>query len=273
MNTQEMFAKLVKHCKTQQDKIITILMARGFLIEQKEGEYYLSDNAAIEDLNYLQELLDTYKLGFVKNEEIRRYSNSQNVIVPYSAEIIIYTDASIDKVVEAFNSSKRISYEICNKQRSWHEFFYRCYGEKIPVQFLEPYVAYYVKAISACGVATNFSCDGNHENGGSIIVRSDYPYNIWHQWLGKISKSEIEALNIEKGIYFTKNNQYDLYFKLIQLANFYYRNRGILRSIKKNALSSINEKQTRNMTNDEIENLVNFKLSKEILKGRAYEWL
>lgn len=273
MDSIELFEKLVKNCKTQQDKIIAILIARGFLIEQTEGKYYLSDNAAVEDLKYLQELLDSYRLGFVKNAKVRRYSDSQNVIEPYSAEIIINTDASIDKAVEAFNSTKQIGFEICRQNRPWHDFFFRNYGLKVPVQYLEPYVSYYVKAVSACGVATNFSCDGNHKNGGSIIVISDYPYNIWHQFLRKISKTEIGTLNIENGIRFNRDNQYDRYFELIQLADYYYKNRKILRMIKENALSSIKRSQRRKMTDDEIENLVNLNLSTEILKGKEYERL
>ena len=99
--------------KSTQETIIDILKARGFLIDYVDGHFYISDNAMVDDVQYLKKSLREYSLGFiVDNEEyiiksrrnwdkyaLTRSYNYKSV-KPSSIEIVIYENVSVDHAVE-----------------------------------------------------------------------------------------------------------------------------------------------------------------------------
>lgn len=256
MNEAEYFACIVKDCIDGREKIMRILMARGFLIDYKNGYYFLSDNAAVEDYKYLKKLLEKYNLGTVVGIEFRdyvkKYGVVQKVIIPYTAKIIIYDEACLSDVMKAFNENKRIRYAICSQTRRWSEFCFRSYGEKIPVKYLEPYIAYFVKALSACGVYTNYSCDGNHPHGDRLIVESDYPFNLWQDYLLDNLIPQEYGMHFSQTVLF-ENDKYETYYRVYLTADYLYSNRVKLRSVKEKAIQNITKKYRHTHTVQEIE--------------------
>ena len=99
---------------------------------------------------------------------------------PNRVKILINKNASIESAIDFFNCTGRIGFEVSAGRGNWVKFLTETLGEKTSAEYLEAYIAFYVKAISACGVNTYYSCDGNHENGGKICVGSEYPSEIWH---------------------------------------------------------------------------------------------
>ncbi len=253
MNKQEFFEKICSSFDSQEEKIVALLIARGFFIDYDQNGYYLSDNAAVEDIEYLSYGMRKYSLGSVFDCDYIVHSNGHKVIRNKTARISIDKQASIKNAISFFEDSGQISYEVCFQDRKWSEFIFRDYGIKIPVKNLEPYVSLYVKAVSACGVLTNYSCDGNHKSDGKIIVGADYPYNIWHEQICK--KCFSYSGMIYKGIAFTKETQYKVYYDIFLIASWLYQNRYLLRDIKRMACKEIGITEIRHCKTDELEEL------------------
>lgn len=237
--------------------IIRILMARGFLIDEYEGNYYLSDNSTMDDLEYLKRGMAKYCLGNViddgryvtrsrrnwdKNDISRNYTYKN--IQPKRIEIIISDSATIDAAIDFFHSVGRNGSEAGPNIRTWREYSIEVFGNKVSVEQLEAYVAFYVKAVSACGVYTCFSCDGNHEDGGRIYVDSDYPSSIWHEniWNYIIKPRFGDIPYIGYGIYFDEDNQAEVYEIVYEIAAFLYTNRYKIRELKKFTLENFTKK-------------------------------
>lgn len=226
MNRYDFFDKFCTENK--QASIINILIARGFLIDFINGGYYLSDNSDPKDLDYLKYGLNHYHLGSLSRDTGG---------MPYEiAKVVIDSSTDIDNAIIFFEESGRIEMESLFQSVSWSYFLQRRHGHKVPVKFLEPYVSYYVKAISACGVFTDFSCDGNHPGDYDIKVGADYPSSIWHRFMYEhILPSEIQLKNyiVNHRIPFTKETQFDRYYLLYQAADYFYRNRWNIRTLDK----------------------------------------
>ena len=251
-----------------QEAIVSILKARGFLIDRVNGHYYFSDNATVKDAEYLSKSFSRYGLGvIIDNKEYmvssRRIwyeilstgSYEYKAIRPNSIEIVISDNASIDSAIEFFNSTGRF-YEECTTWRlTWHQYTIEILGPKANVSHLEPYVAYYVKAVSSCGVFTSISCDGNHPDGGEIYVKSDFPSNIWHWYLWKyIVQTKFGPLPyIGKGIQFNPKNQQEVYSQVYKVADFLYTNRKTIRALKQKTLEHIDKRFLRTHSDDEVE--------------------
>lgn len=240
------------------ERIIAILKARGFLIDFVGGHYYISDNASVEDVHYLEMAFEKYALGEIIHlegykkrsrrcweEDVLFLCYTYDSIEPFTIEIVINPNASEDDVINFFHSMGRNGSEAGRMKRQWAEFVCEMFGLKPGVSYLESYVAYYVKAIFACGVFTCYSCDGNHENGGKIYVYSDYPSNIWHEYLWKyiVCRYFGNIPYIENGISFSdENEQRQVYQLVYNIADFLYVNRKMIRNIKKETLMNISKK-------------------------------
>lgn len=250
---------------SEKENIITVFKARGFLMDEQDGKYYLSNNGTIRDVEYLDSALKEFHLGHVTNvgnyvervwrDPYERCDIHSKIIRPCSIEIVIDDHATVESAIAFFQSTKRFGYECCYLKRSWSYYSFFMFGPKADVRELEPYVAYYVKAISSCGVYTWASCDGNHPHGGKIYVYSEYPSYMWHEaiWNYILQPRFGELPFIERGIRFNASNQGQIYRTVYAMADFLYTNRFAIRKLKSKTLENIDEKYRKNHSSKEIE--------------------
>lgn len=255
MRKKDYFTTLIKDCTSTKNSVIRILEARGFLFDKNDKEIYLSDNVANEDVEYLNHLLVTFELGKVTGAKFKecygRYGKNIKVLIPYTAKVELFDTATVDNAINAFCEMDRVSFPICSQRRKLSEFIYRNYGDKVPVKCLEPYIAFMVKSLSACGVITNYSCDGNHKDGDKMIISCDYPYNIWANILIENIPDNGKIKNLFQGITFY-GNQFDLYYELFIGACYLYNHRIVLREIKREAIAFATKRYRREYDEAEI---------------------
>lgn len=223
VNVNYFFSRVIDNSSNNKEAIYKILKERGFLLENVEGHFFLSDNAHKDDIEYLE-------YGFLGRIETIKKPD-------YMAWIHINVNALVRDAIQFFCEKERIAYVVCMQKYDWKYFFRRTYGKKIPVRNLEPFVAYYVKALSSCGVLTNFSCDGNHTDNGIVRIGADYPFDIWMDCIMEIMLPEDYRLkynSIERGaIAIDKLNKYITYYELYRRADWIYTHRYEIRMMKK----------------------------------------
>lgn len=256
MKKEQFFEYICRNCVSEQEKIATILFARGFLIEQINGKYYLSDNAHAEDAQYLANAVEDYKIGKVvdSGKRISSHRRSWDILssqrsyqydslIPQEVELFIDSNAIADQAISLFEGLKLKGGEAGPNTISWPRFTREMLGSKVELAFLEPYIALYVKAVSACGVYTASSCDGNHEYSRKIFVEADKPSNIWHRniWEHLVQPRFGPFPFIGSSIPFTESNQFEWYLKINEIAVFLYKNRVAIRAIKEQSVSGIPE--------------------------------
>lgn len=267
MNKEQFFESLCNTCITEQDKIAAILLARGVLIEKIDGRYYLSDNADIGDVDYLARVVEAFQLGKVVDSGKRvtrrrrswrdddpRCSYEYESLVSQGVEIIFDRNVDVRQAAALFEDQKRIGCEAGANRIGWPQYTREVLPTKVSLSILEPYVAFYVKAVSACGVFTASACDGNHRDGGRIIVESHSPSDIWHKciWEYLVRPRFGPLLFIGTGIPFTSNDQYEKYLLINQIASFLYDNRIAIRERKTQSVSRITKKYRKKRTDTEI---------------------
>lgn len=258
-NTVEQFhlSSIINEKSDNREVIINILKARGFLIDTQDNKFYLSDNSTMCDLKYLEQGMKKYSIGVVCDDgkyitKSRRNWDKYNPyrsytyksIQPKKIEILIDDNATIDATIEFFHSVGRNGSEAGPSIRSWREYSIEVFGNKASVEQLEAYVAFYVKAISSCGVYTCYSCDGNHENGGKVFVDSNYPSSLWHKnvWEYIVKPNFGDIPYIGDGITFDKETQTEVYETIYNIATFLYANRFRIRQLKANTLGKFTKK-------------------------------
>ena len=261
------YDNLIKEGESKESIIIKLLQARGFFIDLIDGIYYVSDNASIDDVNFLKEVLEKHDIGIVldNKEYVQKtrgwwgeYALSRHydywAIKPQTITILINKNATIQSVIECLFKSEQKGNEAGNNPLSWARYYIEDLQPKIEVSCLEPYIAFYVKAISACGVYSNYSCDGNHPNGGKIYMYSDYPSNIWHRaiWDYIITPKFGEVPFIEDKIKFNRRNQKQVYQMIDSMADYLYTNRIAIRHLKKLSVANIKRKFRKCHSNEEI---------------------
>ncbi len=237
MTKEEFFEKITQNDCTREDKIFRILMARGFLLDRKAGKMILSDNAHPKDFEYLDALLKEHHLGYLVEDEL-----------------ILGPDARYEDAIALFEHDQKIGMECVFQASRWDQLKLRSCGPKVQVSWLEPYVAYYVKAITACGVETDYSCDGNIAYSSKarreVIVGSRYPFGYWHDYiLDHIL--EVKDWNFSRGIPFTEGHQYDLYYKIYTMADYLYQHRIEIRQMRDLAANEIKNSMIRKRTDEE----------------------
>lgn len=259
------FQNILHDCKDNIESIKALLTARGFLLEEFKGELYVSDNATVSDIEFLSNLMQKYNLGnVIDNKDYvlksRRswdfFSQSYEYlsIKPHSVKVAINNDAKIEQAIKIFEEATRISFESVTQSFSWTKFYVERNAKKVSVNILEPYIALYVKAISACGVDTSMSCDGNHKGANKIYVSSNYPDSVWHEfiWNNIVCKHFGTIPYIGNGIPFTQENQFETYKLVYDIAAFLYNNRKSINCLKNDAIVCINKAYRKNHTVEEI---------------------
>ncbi len=270
MDKREFFEAVLSDCSSDEEKVVRLLQLLGYFIHVEGNDYYLSDNASPEDIKTLEKIFYTFSLGearrlfsprvICEEKQARSYPNDKS-IMDLSFTV---SEERISTLIEECFKSVRLGGEAGPNTMEWREFLNGKPPKKVSASFLEPFIAYYVKAASACGVATCYSCDGNHPGGGRVICRSDYPFCIFHKrvWRDVSTRFEIEG-DIEKGISINNDSQYDLYYKIYQAAHYMYENRVSYREMKYGAIRELRayqremRKNKEKPTDQQYENLFN----------------
>ena len=260
MNKREFFEKIMGDSDNIVAKSIAIMRARGFFIDNVDDLYYLSDNATYNDCKYLDELLQKYNVGKIIGLQTKQSCsrNEHLVVVPKTAQIIFNEAIEIDTLIKLFEDTGRYSTEVCMIRGSWKKFLHDGYGRKCSIRMLEPYVSYYVKAISACGMITNYSCDGNHEDGGIIQVGFEYPSSVLYELISREYLTEmfprINNINFG-GIRYEENSKYEMFYKLYECADYLYNNRLKFLQIRWEISAHLKQKKIRNLKDNEVEKM------------------
>lgn len=232
------FRRTEKKSSDAQTYAAEIFKARGFLLE--DGKLILSDNSHSDDAAYLNELLTADNLGEVRD-----------------GKIFISPAANVEKIFYSKNIS---GCEAFSPGESWEKFVRDSFAPKVPVRRLEPFVARYVKAVSACGVATYCSCDGNHPSEKIfqriLIDFVDIPHRVWHnvireKLLAKKFKLRWRCEDSAQ-IIFDSATKWTTYIELNRAAEFLYDNRLAIRKIRREASDAITVSMTRHLPADEL---------------------
>ena len=247
ISEQDFFSEIISDAVTTEDCIFAILEARGVLLTKQDGKLYLSDNADKDDITFLSAGFERYALGKVIP------TNKVNAL----AEVLISDTARVEDAVSFFNEENVISFPIIENDQPWGMLVNHSFGKKVPLRILEPFVARYVKAISACGVTTSLSCDGNSQRQNCIRIRAEYPFNIWHELLCDCFIPHEYGIKFddEGRWFFSHKTKYSHYLKLNQAAEFLYRNREKIREIKSNACSTITASEIKHLSNEKLKAL------------------
>ncbi len=254
-NSYETFIASLILNSSNEEAIISLLKARGFLIDSVQDKYCLSDNSyppvcqlqksyKTSDLEYLKSILRETEIGFVDNQERIRLEKTDDITVQHFAEYL-FPREPVDPIYPE---------EMCFKDYSWKYLRSNHYGEKVAVCCLEPYIARYVKAISSCGLSTKSSCDGFHKNSHALfILFFCKPYELWHVHLWKHYLSKLFKLewNRTYSRISLKNNRFLTYSNINRAAEFLYDNRIELRQTLNNSVQYITESLTKHYSTED----------------------
>lgn len=186
----EFVREVIKDCRTPEEELVEVLRARGFLIDELDGEYYLSDNSCLrnpgahcsnDDLDqvvlsgFLEgnglgtlDVIDDRRPGGVVNPARGRYSRNfcpgPNDRAKYRLNIV--HDPKFRHLTAAVNifqglEGSTIQYFSHSQKAKEEHFFGHEHGIKVPVCVMDCAIARLCKAVSACGITTEMACDGH----------------------------------------------------------------------------------------------------------------
>lgn len=237
------------------DKLIAVLEARGFLLEQMGTLYVISDDSFLpqeedqrrdSDVFFLNEILTTTGIGEVKNKAIS----------------LKKTDLSVQDLVLLFRISK-MSGELFGRLQTYSGFAADLQGSRLPVKRLDPFIARLVKSLSAAGIETKNCCDGHpaiHHYGISyihprlpLITFNEHFSTVWfvsllntivrphlnlvHQWY-------IDEEGSGRVVISGRSNQVaQVYHEIQHVAKMFYLNREKFRALKKELLITISQSE------------------------------
>lgn len=230
----------------------TILEARGFLLEKDvNNTYVLSGNAHPDDRIFLGNFLQQTRLGRLNQDIIELYENIQ----PF-------------QFASLFSHHKNIDGGHFSHYDGWYSFKRRKHGRKIPVEYLDPYIARLVKSLSAIGILTDMSCDGYRKKPGDIskhpwIVFTDsinavYFRVLFDTFIQKNTDITCEWTVSKKGapdevssLVISSNDRLQIYREIQQVACLLYDNRQLLRQLKKSTIKDCKGTSHKKMETDE----------------------
>ena len=217
----------------------------------------LSDNSHKDDAKYLNKLLTEENLGEVRDNKI-----------------FISPAANVEKI---FYKENRLI-ENGFFQTSWESFVHYSHALKVPVRNLEPFVARYVKAVSACGAATWLSCDGNHPTDRKIqrilVEFAGNPSALWHEiifnnfftrYFEFLRRRPTSGLNL----IFRQADKWKAYVEFNRAAEFLYDNRIELRRIRREDSDKIGTSRARHLPSEELEKNF-FEYATELLEKSSF---
>ena len=233
---EEFFGAIKERCSSDDEYAVELIKARGFLLEN--GEMIISDNAHPQDEAFLNEILQAEHIGKVKD-----------------GKIVISSIKNIENIFEIYVGGGEA---LCNAE-SWQKFLHDSYAPKVSISLLEPFVARYIKAISACGVMTCNSCDGNHPGTscfGRIVAECNDDCNgLWNKII--VTKCLNQRFNLNwddnfETIKFNRQNQWQTYIELNRAAEYLYDNRILLRRIRREVSDGISNSMALHLPAEEL---------------------
>ncbi len=241
MNREDFFVELRQKCNNETEYLLELLKLRGFLFENLHGELRLSDMSYKEDAWFLNDLLVQCFCGKMKGKEVFLLSKP-NI-------------AAMEKVF-ADNPPIEGAYE--NDANGRSTFKHRIHGETVPVELLDPFIARYIKAISACSVPTIASCDGNHPQMNQMyLMIKDRTSRIWHKLICVMCLAGVYEIKWNAdctAIEFDEKTKYNTYWELNRAAEYLYDHRQIIRGILNTAMMDLAGCFFQEHSADEIEN-------------------
>lgn len=248
MNRADFFERIRQTCKSEQDYLIALIKARGFLVEIIDGKPYLSDNSCLHDKRYMD---DARYLNRLLIESECGDLCGRSILLSSKLNSAAFEDL-FDSRPPCGGASWYDSY-------NWQYFQRREHAWKVDVSCLDSFIARYIKAISACCIFTGGSCDGNHPGRSTMVIdMSVIGSEIWHELICK--KYIINRYNIEWNscctiVRFDERTKYETYYEVNCAADFLYRNRQKLREIKRKALEDLSPSYFRHHSFEEIKAL------------------
>lgn len=226
MTIADLFLKIKHSCATDEEYLYALLKFRGFLLENCEGGVRLSDNSHSDDKDFLLHYISAFG------------SMNENGI------ICLHKQADTSLIENDFIQRIQIPEEVLwRPNRTWVHFNRRQHGHKVSVRVLEPFIARYIKSISACGVMTIGCCDGNHPFHCNTLIQFDgRPSAIWHKLIVECVLNKFFPLPWDDscfGVQFIPPEKFDVYYKLNLAAEFLYNNRFAFREIKQKVFSTL----------------------------------
>ncbi|KUO78020.1 MAG: hypothetical protein APF81_17505 [Desulfosporosinus sp. BRH_c37] len=224
-------------------RLILVLEARGFLLEQRDGKIFLSDNSYLKvagdlaDNDFLDQLLRQTGIGQV---------NERNITISGECS----TEALVDFFLK-HDGCEGFGYSFDD----WANFQRRQHGQKIPLYLLDPFVSRLVKTISAIGINTHYSCDGHGENKIQLGMSSKY-YRAWFEtvmralWANDTSPT-CQWKFVKERLLEISNPESDvlaLYEEIQRVAQLLYNNRITLRRSKSLCLAGLSEGEVINLS-------------------------
>lgn len=255
-------AKFIKKIATapyySDRNLLTVLNARGFLFEYRDEMIYLSDNLCFDDwpgVNtlgigdhiFLDKILRKYNLGYIERVEEKIFGESK-----YSLQMSIIRPPEFDDLCNVFKEYQGLEGNCVQSFRygkgvSDEEFFHnRMHGLKVPASVIEPGIARFVKALTACGISTTMSCDGHFDVKKNAWIK--FKSNMDLLWFRLIIDCAVFPLKspdisfnyaipageeyMDVRIFKNSSNVIHYYQELQYIAHFLYQNRIKFRLMK-----------------------------------------
>ena len=226
-----------------EDFCYSVFCARGFLLDRQNKKIIMSDNQHDRDRFYLSDLLSKFAIGHIHNNEV-----------------IFEQKPSIDALSELFCTD--YSYGI-GALDQWHDasrFRHNYYVPKVEVKILEPFIARFVKALSACSVETGNSCDGNHtsktRNQRMMISVADPYYHAWYKFIMTHYLRDfcptIYWNNDFQTMRINNKNRFQCYYEINRFAEYLYFYRIEIRQIRYDAINALSLQQIKHLEEDAI---------------------
>jgi len=220
---------------------IELLRRRGFLIEYNEGSFFLSDNSHPDDWEFLNTILNNYGIGYC--------TDTGQVFITHKEKAFLLKEMFFPIAPGTVGTGSN------GGDRPWMYLKTHDHAYKVPVSWLEPNIAYYIKALSACGIHTQGCCDGNHPGINRLLIEFEGPAYIdlhaclWKVQLGK--RFDIDWDNTFSRINLVRNRQ-GQYFELFKAADFIYTNRFYYQTVRKTAAQWMTKSIIRRTDQNEI---------------------
>lgn len=225
MTNKEFFERLRNQFNNGNDYLIELLRLRGFVIEERADGLHLNDNPHKDDSACLRKLFTEYHCGEL-----------------IGSRIIIDAGADVLSLEGMFADEPPIE-GIYERTGSGNGFRHRVHGEDVPVALLDPFIARYIKAISACSVRVKASCDGNHPRMDRLVIMiEDRVSRLWHQMIYEKCLAGMCSVSWNRDYTAAElrpDNKYNTYYDLNKAAAWLYGHRQEIRGILNRTLREI----------------------------------
>jgi hypothetical protein len=177
----------------------TCLLQRGFLIETKGHEIYLTDNAFLgvsSDVDDRRHAPTDVELLLRKLHSLNcgRLEPSSQAGLPYRVSIPDRTLTPAQRAVLFPEMPIRVEAGYLLRDDSWNRFQKHQFGRKVPVAWIEAHVALLVKALNAVGCRTWSACEGHQESGELHVSLFTNGHPQWAKYLLDDARSAGHAL-------------------------------------------------------------------------------